>query len=188
LPQQIVVGGSWLLTDDLRANLDVTWVNWSAYVAPVASLAVALDIPPPSGGWPNGITPPQVPTPVRIAPLSMHDRAVPHLGAEWRALATRKWEGFLRAGYEYDKSPLGPQAGVTNYVDRDRHAVSAGFGVRAIAPIRELSGDVRLDAHAQLSELVGETTRKTDPADLVGDYTAAGHIWNVGATLTVGFP
>ncbi len=188
LPQQLVVAGSWKLTPDLRTNLDVTWVNWGAYVPPVASLNVALDIPPPAGGWPNGVTPPQAPAPTRIEALKMSDRAVPHVGVEWRALARPRWEGFARAGYEYAKSPIGAQTGLTNYIDRDRHSMSIGLGLRAIAPIAELPGDVRLDAHAQLSELVTATTRKADPADLVGDYTAGGHIWNVGATLTVGFP
>ena len=70
---------------------------------------------------------------------------------------------------------------------RYRHSASLGLGARLVAPIKELPGDVRLDAHAQLSELVEATTKKADAADLVGDYTATGHIWNVGATLTVGF-
>jgi len=188
LPQQLVVAGSWKLTEDLRANLDVTWVNWGAYVPPVASLNVGLDIPPPTGGWPNGITPPSAPAPTRIEALKMSDRVVPHLGVEWRALARPKWEGFARAGYEYAKSPVGAQTGLTNYIDRDRHSMSLGLGLRALAPIAELPGDVRLDGHVQLSELVTTTTQKADPADLVGDYTAGGHIWNVGATLTVGFP
>ena len=187
LPQQVVMGGSWLLTDDLRANLDVTWVNWSAYVGPAASLNVKLDIPPPAGGWPPGITPPTAPAPTRIAPLLAHDRMVPHVGVEWRAVAKPKWEGFVRGGYEYAKTPFSPQTGVSNYIDRDRHSVSFGLGARIVAPLRELPGDVRFDMHAQLSELAGRTTPKADPADLVGDYTATGHIWNVGATLTLGF-
>jgi long-chain fatty acid transport protein len=188
LPQQLVVGGSWRVLDDLRANLDMTWVNWSAYVPPVASLDVKLDIPPPAGGWPAGITPPSVPAAARIVPISMHDRVVPHIGVEWRAVARPKWEAFLRGGYEYDKSPIGPQTGVTNYIDRDRHAVSFGAGVLVRPTFRaELPHEVRLDAHVQLSELANGTTMKVDPADLVGDYTATGHIWNVGATLTLGF-
>jgi hypothetical protein len=50
-----------------------------------------------------------------------------------------------------------------------------------------LPGDVRFDVHGQLSVLPTETTTKTDPSDLVGDYTAGGHIWNVGMMATVGF-
>jgi long-chain fatty acid transport protein len=187
LPQQVVFGGSWKVTDDVGANADLTWINWSAYVPPGARLDVKLDIPTPPGGFPGGIQPPTVPAPIAIQPIGMHDRVVPHLGVEWRALARRKWEGFVRAGYEYAKSPIPPQTGTTNYIDRDRQSLSLGLGARAIAPIDELPGDVRLDAHVQLSELANGTTTKRDPADLVGDYTATGHIWNVGATLTVGF-
>ena len=187
LPQQLVFGGSWLLTDDLRANLDATWVNWSAYVAPVAKLDVTLDIPPPQGGWPASITPPTTPAPQHIVPIVMHDRVVPHLGVEWRAVHRATWEAFARAGYEYAKSPIAAQTGVTNYVDRDRHSVSFGIGARLLAPLRELPGDVRFDAHVQYSDLRKATTTKADPSDFVGDYTADGHIWNVGLTATVGF-
>ena len=187
LPQQLVVGGSWLPLDDLRANLDLTWVNWSAYVPPVATLDVTLNIPPPSGGWPPTISPPTTPAPTVVIPIVMHDRIVPHLGVEWRALKLRKVEGFVRGGYEYAKSPIGAQTGETNYLDRDRHSFSAGLGVRLIAPMRELPGDVRFDTHFQLSELVDDVTRKANPADTTGDYIAGGHIINVGATMTVGF-
>jgi long-chain fatty acid transport protein len=187
LPQQVVFGGSWRVTDDVRVNADLTWVNWSAYVPPVAKLDVQLDIPTPPGGFPGNITPPTAPAPITIVPIAMHDRVVPHLGVEWRAFAGPKWEGSVRGGYEYAKSPIPPQTGTTNYIDRDRHSISLGLGARAIAPIAELPGDVRLDAHVQLSALVDASTTKNDPADLVGDYTAGGHIWNVGATLTVGF-
>ncbi len=187
LPQQVVAAVSWEPLDDLRLDLDLTWVNWSAYVAPVAHVGIDLSIPPPSGGWPSSITPPQTPVPSTVIPIVMYDRLVPHLGIEWRAVARPRWQLFTRAGYEYDKSPIAPQAGQTNYVDRDRHVVGMGLGVRMVKLLRELPGDVRVDAHAQLSVLPTGATLKADPSDLVGDYTAGGHIWNVGGTLTVGF-
>lgn len=187
LPQQAVLGGSWLVTKDVRASLDATWINWSAYVAPVAELDVLLDIPPPAGGWPATISPPQTPAPARIVPLRMHDRLVPHLGAEWRALETRKLEGFVRGGYEYSKTPIDAQTGLTNYVDRDRHTFSLGLGVTARGLARELPGSLSLDVHAALSELIADTTRKSSAADFVGDYTARGRIVNVGLTLTLAF-
>lgn len=187
LPQQVVVGWSWKLSDDLKTNVDLTWVNWSAYIPPVTQLQTTLDVPPPKGGWPAGIKPPTPPAPVSIIPIQIEDRLVPHIGAEWRAFSRPSWQGFLRGGYEYDKSPIGAQTGQTNYVDRDRHAFSAGVGLRLLHPATVLPGDVRFDVHAQLSVLPTETTLKTDPSDLVGDYTAGGHIWNVGATATVGF-
>ncbi|HEX7664138.1 MAG TPA: outer membrane protein transport protein [Polyangiaceae bacterium] len=187
LPQQVVFGWSWAVTDRVKTNVDLTWVNWSAYVSPVANLAVDLNIPPPQGGWPANITPPSVPTPTKVEPIRMHDRLVPHLGVEWKAIALPKFEGFVRGGYEYAKSPIPPQTGITNYVDRDRHSFAAGIGGRLISPIKELPGDVRLDLHVQLSELVTDTTTKNDPSDFVGDYVAGGHIWNAGFTTTVGF-
>ena len=47
LPQQLVFGGSWKLAKNVTGTFDATWVNWAAYVPPVAQLDVALDIPPP---------------------------------------------------------------------------------------------------------------------------------------------
>jgi long-chain fatty acid transport protein len=187
LPQQAVLGGSWLLTDDVRASFDATWMNWAAYVPPVARLDVVLDIPPPPGGWPATITPPQTPAPTRIEPLRMHDRIIPHFGGEWRVLKTPHFQGFLRGGYEYSKTPIEPQTGLTNYVDRDRHTFSLGLGVTARDLAKELPAAVSLDIHAALSELIEATTRKANPADFVGDYTAGGHIVNLGAMLTVAF-
>lgn len=187
LPQQAAFGGSWLLHRDVRASFDATWINWNAYVAPVAQLDVVLDIPPPSGGWPATITPPTSPAPTRIVPLRMHDRIVPHFGGEWRAISTGRFEGFVRAGYEYSKSPIDPQTGLTNYVDRDRHTFSVGLGVTARDLARELPATLKLDVHAAISELLSDTTRKANSADFVGDYTARGRIVNLGATLTVAF-
>jgi long-chain fatty acid transport protein len=187
LPQQVVFGGAWAVTDGVKVMADLTWLDWSAYVPPVASLDVLLDIPPPAGGWPSTITPPTTPAPTRIVPLVMHDRLVPKLAVEWRFLDRSRWELFARAGYEYAMSPIAPQVATTNYIDRDRHSGSLGFGVKLNAPFEELPGDVRLDLHVQYSGLVTEVTRKADPADLVGDYRAGGRIWNLGATLGVGF-
>ena len=187
LPQQAVLGGSWQLAKNVKGTFDATWVNWSAYVPPVAQLDVVLDIPPPSGGWPATITPPQQPAPTRIVALRMHDRVIPHFGAEWRAFARPRFEAFLRGGYELSKTPIEPQTGLTNYVDRDRHTFSLGLGVTARGLARELPAAVSLDLHAALSELIEDTTRKASAADFVGDYTARGRILNLGLTLTVAF-
>ncbi|MDB4945472.1 MAG: long-chain fatty acid transport protein [Labilithrix sp.] len=187
LPQQVVLGGSWQLGKDVRAAFDATWIDWSAYVPPVAELDVVLDIPPPAGGWPAGITPPASPAKTRILPLRMHDRIVPHLGVEWHAYGGRRLDGFLRAGYEYMTSPIEAQTGLTNYIDRDRHTVSLGLGGAAHDLTTVLPATVTLDVHAALGVIVTETTRKASPADFVGDYTAGGTIVNVGATLGVAF-
>jgi hypothetical protein len=187
VPRQVVIGSSFQATRDLHANFDLAWVEWSAYVSPVANLEVGLDIPPPKGGWPPNISPPTTPARTHIVPIAMRDRLVPHLGLEWRALASGKWEGFLRGGYEFAKSPIGPQRGLTNFVDRDRHSLGLGVGARVNRPIDELTGGVKLDLHLQWSKLVEAVTLKDNAADFVGDYTAGGTIVNVGATLGVDF-
>jgi hypothetical protein len=46
---------------------------------------------------------------------------------------------------------------------------------------------VSLDLHAAVSELPSATTYKASAADFVGDYTARGHIVNLGVMLTVAF-
>lgn len=187
LPQQAVLGGSWHLTRDVTTTFDATWIDWSAYVPPVAALDVVLDIPPPAGGWPASIQPPQVPAKAKLVPLRMHDRVVPRLGVEWRALASRHADVFGRAGYEYAKSPIAPQNGATSYVDRDRHTASLGAGVTARHLTPLLPAALSFDVHVQWSELPTRTTEKASPADLVGDFTAGGRILAFGATLGVAF-
>lgn len=187
LPQQVVLGGSWAVTDRLKTTFDATWIDWSAYVAPVARLDAVLDIPPPPSGWPSTVTPPTTPAPTRIEPLRMYDRVVPRVGLEWLALEGHRSKGFLRAGYELAKSPIAAQTGVTNYVDRDRHSISLGIGGTFSRLLPELPGSLTIDGHVQMSVLPTETTMKTSAADLVGDYTAGGHIWNVGATVGFAF-
>ena len=83
--------------------------------------------------------------------------------------------------------PIGPQTGITNYVDRDRHTIALGFGVDVDKPVSILPGDLRFDVHAQFAILPTSVTTKSDPADLVGDYAAGGFIWNLGATMIAGF-
>ncbi len=187
LPQQLVLGGSWEVVKDVRATFDATWINWSAYIAPVAKLDVVLDIPPPPSGWPGTIQPPTTPAPPRIERIQMVDRVVPRMGIEWRALEWKKLEGFVRGGYEIAKSPIAPQRGLTNYVDRDRHTIALGLGVTLRRLLRELPGALSFDLHLQWSELVTRTTEKASGADLVGDYTAGGRIINLGATTTFAF-
>ena len=61
------------------------------------------------------------------------------------------------------------------------------MGVTARELAKELPGALSLDLHAALSELVSATTVKASAADFVGDYTARGHIVNLGLMLTVAF-
>jgi long-chain fatty acid transport protein len=117
----------------------------------------------------------------------MHDRIVPRIGLEWHALGEKRAKGFVRGGYEIAKSPIAPQTGITNYVDRDRHSLSFGLGGAFEDILPELPGTLMLDAHVQWSHLVTETTLKASAADYVGDYTAGGSIVAVGVTAGFAF-
>lgn len=187
VPQQFVLGGAWEIAPRLKAMFDVTWMDWSAYVAPAADLTTVLDIPPPAGGWPATITPPTAPAKVPVVPLRLHDRVVPHLGVEWQPLHLRHHAGFVRGGYEVMRSPFDGQSGLTSYVDRDRHSFSLGLGYALTRPARELPGVLSIDAHAQLALLPTETTRKSNPADFTGDFTAGGRFISVGVMATFAF-
>jgi long-chain fatty acid transport protein len=180
VPEQFVLGGAWQLTPRVRAMFDVTWMDWSAYVAPAAQLTTVLDVPPPPGGWPSTITPPTAPPKMAVVPLRLHDRVVPHAGVEWQAWKQRSHSAFVRGGYEVMRSPFDGQSGLTSYVDRDRHSFSLGAGY-------VLAGMLSLDAHAQLAVLPTEATRKTNPADFTGDFTAGGRFFTLGVTATFAF-
>jgi long-chain fatty acid transport protein len=184
LPRQIVVGGSVDIRPWWTANLDLTWLEWSAYVAPVATLDVNLDIPPPQGGWPATITPPETPGPIRLQPLRLSNRIVPRVGTEVLVVQRPSLDVAVRGGYEWAKTPIEPQTASVTYLDLDRHTISGGAGVAARSLLAEIPGEIRLDVHGQLSVMPEETTLKARPSDFTGDYRASGHIWNLGTTVT----
>ncbi|WP_437900933.1 OmpP1/FadL family transporter [Sorangium sp. So ce124] len=196
LPRQVVVGASFQRIRGLRVNLDVTWVNWSAYESPVARTRAHLEAAPPPE---VPIDLPDDPRPTAVAPLRFGDRFVPRLGVEYvipAAGGLRKVAGQgerraieipLRAGYVYERSPVPPQKGVTNYIDADRHTMSLGAGVVLNRPLEELPGSLRIDLHGQLSVLPEVVVEKDNPADFVGDYRADGTMLNLGATVTAVF-
>ncbi len=200
LPQQVVVGASFQRIEGLRVNLDVTWVNWSAYESPVARTRAHLEAAPPPD-LPLDL--PDDPRPTSVVPLRFADRLVPRLGVEYVVVAAgglRKVAGQgaqggarraveipLRAGYVYERSPVPPQRGVTNYIDADRHTMSLGAGAVLNRPLEELPGSLRIDLHGQLSVLPEVIVEKDNPADFVGDYRAGGTMVNLGATVTAAF-
>lgn len=197
LPRQVVVGASFQRIEGLRVNVDVTWVDWSAYESPVARTRAHLEAAPPPE-LPLDL--PDDPRPTSVVPLRFADRLVPRLGVEVLAVAAgslrevagqegerRAIEVPLRAGYVYERSPVPPQRGVTNYVDADRHTMSLGAGVVLNRPLEELPGSLRIDLHGQISVLPEVVVQKDNPADFVGDYRAEGTMVNLGGTVTAAF-
>src|SRR5262249_23167615 len=153
LPQQAVLGGAWRPLPTLTVVADLTWVDWSSYVNPSASLTtdLALQIPPDL----RGFMLPATPMPAQIVSAAFNDTFVPRVGVRGRRVpaAAARPAPALRAGYRYDASRVPNQGGVTNFLDSNRHGVSAGAGV-SIGGLRPvLGGGVTLDAHADVQFL-----------------------------------
>ena len=194
LPQQVVLGLSFQKVKNLKANFDLTWVNWSAYVSPTAqtSADLAVDLPP---GFPIDL--PGATKPTAVIPPRFEDRFVPRIGLEYTFgfgrevdLHGEKRPAFqvpVRAGYVYEATPIPPQTGVTNFVDADRHTLSAGAALVLNHPASILSGSLHIDAYFQASLLPERQTRKASAADFVGDYRASGAMLGGGAGLGVDF-
>jgi hypothetical protein len=194
LPQQVVLGASYSKIERLHVNVDLAFVNWAAFESPTARTTADLHIVPPPG---VPITIPPQPKPTQVLPPRFSDRLVPHLGVEYLLPAfgaPRPVRGLdkprpavevpLRAGYVYEATPVPPQTGVTNFVDSDRHTITAGTGIVLNAPTSWMPGSIALDIHGQLSILPERVTLKANAADFVGDYRASGTMAGVGSTLT----
>jgi long-chain fatty acid transport protein len=194
LPQQVVLGGSFSKIERLHVNFDLAFVNWAAFESPTARTTADLQIVPPPGV--PIMIPPQ-PKPTQVIPPRFSNRFVPHLGIEYLLPASgvmRTVRGVdkpkpavevpLRAGYVYEATPVPPQTGVTNFIDTDRHTITAGTGVVLNAPTSWMPGSIALDVHGQVSILPERVTSKASAADFVGDYTASGTMAGVGTTLT----
>ena len=197
LPQQVVLGASFQRVPRLTVNFDIGFVNWAAYANPTAQTTTDLNVMLPPG---VPFTLPPNPPPVTLLLPRFEDRFVPHLGVEYVVPAAGAWRRLegdtldrravevpLRAGYVYERSPVPPQTGVTNFVDADRHTVSLGAGLTLNAPGSVLLGSLTLDVHGQLSVLPERVTHKDNPADFTGSFRAGGTMLGTGATLTAVF-
>ncbi|MBL8721587.1 MAG: outer membrane protein transport protein [Myxococcales bacterium] len=186
LPRQVVLGGSYDVTPDVTLDADVTWIQWSSYKSPMSAVTAQTKFDPPPG-FPASLTP-EKPAPTVVLPPNFQNRVVPRIGVEARLPLSPKGHSLaLRGGYFYERSPVPPQSGGTNFVDADRHAFSVGTGLKLHAPFTEMPGDIHFDLHAQWSYLPERVFTKDSPADPIGDYRASGQIWSFGTTLGLAF-
>lgn len=194
LPQQVVLGISFQKLKNFKANFDLTWVNWSRYESPTAQTSANLQVDLPPG---LGIELPESTKPTKVIPPKFEDRFVPRLGLEYTLGFGRtvKVHGEerpavqlpLRAGYAYEATPIPQQTGLTNFVDADRHTISAGAGLVLNRPFSVLRGALHIDAYFQASILPERQTLKANAADFVGDYRASGTMLGGGGGIGVDF-
>ena len=72
-------------------------------------------------------------------------------------------------GYGFVPTPVPDQTGITNYMDSDRHVVSAGVGLRYFP--RSAPGPINIDLGGQYQQLV---TRTVPPAWTLISFTTPG--------------
>lgn len=166
-PAQVTLAASARLTPRLAVALDLAWHRWSVYENPAARIEIDLDL----GDFNDLVDiPPQEPLP---AP-HFHDIAVPRLGVEWLAREAPRRRWLVRGGYAYEPSPVPPQLGTTNYIDNDKHTLTAGGTVELPGlggvVLRPVSFDVSLVA----TFLPERGHTKLLPADPVGDFRSRG--------------
>lgn len=186
VPHQVSLGGSWSPTQDFRLNVEVTWLNWSAYVSPVGTSAIVLRIQVPESLRDSIRVPAEI-VGTTPQPALFEDRFVPRIGAEGVLVRERMLEVRARGGYFYEATPVPNQLALTNLVDTDRHAFSIGAGIRLTDLRPLLPGFLQLDVHFQYSLFPERIMTKASWLDPVGDYRASGHLYAGGATLEVGF-
>jgi hypothetical protein len=105
------------------------------------------------------------------------------VGAEVKALHDML---ALRAGYQLRPTPVPDQTSGTNIIDCTAHVVATGFGLTFKLP-QVFTQPVTIEGAYQAQILAPRETKKTDPLDDVGDYTAGGVVHSVAVGWTYRF-
>ncbi|MBI4816318.1 MAG: hypothetical protein HY791_08670 [Deltaproteobacteria bacterium] len=170
-PRQIAVGasfreGGWLLA------VDLTWAQYSRFVAPVSRLDLQLDL---------GELDFEVPLPDPPVDPEFSDIFIPRVGVEGELVRSEEWALLGRMGYAYQPSPVPSQTGKTNYLDGTKHVVSIGVGVETNSLSAVLPQPMSVDVSAAIIVLAPKAIEKANAADAVGDYRSGGRVWTVAA-------
>ncbi len=169
-PAEWVVMGSYPLPAHLTLALDVARVLWSKYSSPYGTGNINTYV-----------------IDNRHAAANFHDITVIRAGLERRTDlggATFRQLAY-RLGYQYHPSPVPDQNGDTNFVDTDRHLISAGLGAGIQDPWRaENLIDVDIFFQANLLKRRAITKNSMTNVGAPG-YLAGGeiYVYGIGASL-----
>ncbi len=171
-PAEYVLMGSVKVWDRLTTSLDLAWVEWSKFQSPygagnINSYAIGSN---------------QKAADFRNIP-------VVKWGAEWRSPQSGEYlkNTSLRFGYLYHPTPVPDQTADSNFVDNNRHGITAGFGLGIKNPWKD--GDsIDVDFFSQLHLLKTREVTKL-PGNYVGapGYSTGGKIWIYGTGVTMKF-
>jgi long-chain fatty acid transport protein len=170
-PAQLTAGFAARVAPRTLIAFDLGWYRWSAFENPAAHITIDLDI-----GQFNDLVhlPPSLPLP----DPHYHDIIVPRLGVE----QTLRPDLRVRAGYVNEPSPAPEQIGETNFIDNDKHELSAGVGYEIAHLGSVIVRPLSLDAFVAVTLLAGRDHAKLSPVDPVGDYHSSGHVIAGGIT------
>jgi long-chain fatty acid transport protein len=174
-PAQLAFGIAAQLTPRVLLAFDAVYQRWSGYDNPTPVIDIELDV----GQFNELVMLDEQPN---LEALRFHDTLSPRLGVEVLAASTPHTQWRARAGYAYDPSPAPEQVRSSNFIDNDKHTVSAGLGLRVANVTGLLPHPFELDAYAALTVLPSRTHRKLSPVDPTGDISARGHIIAAGMT------
>jgi len=110
------------------------------------------------------------------------DSLIHRIGAELQPL-----EGlFFRLGYFFEPSPVPDQVRVSNYLDNDRHVISAGVGFAFRDPFKIIRFPWNLNLMGQYMILPTRNTTKED-AYWPADFESSGRVFSVGCDVSFRF-
>jgi long-subunit fatty acid transport protein len=168
-PAQVTAAAHARITPRLSVAFDLSWHRWSVYENPAAQIQIELDL----ADFNDLVNiPPQDPLPVP----HFHDIAIPRLGVEYVARATPRRTWRVRGGYAYEPSPTPEQFGATNFIDNDKHSLSAGAGVEVPGLGGIVLRPVTIDVSLVTTFLPERAHHKLIAADPVGDYRSSGFV------------
>ena len=180
-PHQVFAGVAWWPIPQTLLALDIGWLHWSAFPTPTADVFLNFDLPPfDTEGLIPETTPPSDP--------GFHDVYSIRFGVEHQLDLGPSASLILRGGYSFEPSPAPTQRGRTNYVDTDKHMVSAGLSTRLFVNPKGGEHPLQIDLAVQHIFFPTTTTEKDNPADPIGDYSADGNIWSFTASARFLFP
>ncbi len=113
----------------------------------------------------------------RVVP-KFKDIVTYHGGLEYAVSIVR-----VRAGYAYVPSPVPDQPGASNFIDCDRHIVSAGLGLEFTDPLGIFYHPISLGISVQDHIMARRNFSKDDGVD----YSVTGHAYAAYASLTLRF-
>jgi long-chain fatty acid transport protein len=178
-PEQYTIGVSGVITPQLTVSFDGAIHRWSRFGSPASELSSEIDLK----DFNDLFDPPEE---VTIVDPDFKDVMVLHFGGEYLLNPGAQTQYTARGGYRFDPSPAPEQTGVTNYVDNDKHTLSAGLGL-GISDISILTAPLLLDFMIASTYMPTRSHHKTSAIDPVGDYRANGWIWQFALNSKVPF-